>query len=296
MRGNQRTYVAAAFVALILAGTAIYGFTRSGEAVPGVTRQLGYGLLLIWMALLLYAVMRLLGSHPTARTVSGVIAVMGILFALPVLVAGSIYGWVLLFGGALVLYFLWDSDWSDFVTPVLLAGLGSFAVGMTFAYLQAAQIRNAIFIGPTLAQTASNLERLLATTEMFAGFLTLYYVFVLALMLLAAFALARTVRDRNARAGSTAGFVAAGALLALAFGLVNGTNLRIIQADIIYKQARPLDAQASTQSDPALWDTPIAIYEQAISLAPLEDFYYLFLGRALLEKAAVTEDAGSRSI
>ena len=80
-------------------------------------------------------------------------------------------------------------------------------------------------------------------------------------------------------------------MLALAFVLVNSTNLRIIQADIIYKQARPLDAQASTQNDPALWDTPIAIYEHAVSLAPLEDFYYLFLGRALLEKAGVTDDA-----
>ncbi|NLF63727.1 MAG: hypothetical protein GX579_03920 [Chloroflexi bacterium] len=291
VRGNQRTYAAAAFVAMILAGAAVYGFTRSSAAVPGVTRQLGYGLLLVWTALLLYAVMRLVASHPTARTVSGVIAVMAVLFALPVLVAGSIYGWVLLAGGALVLYFLWDSDWSDFVTPVLLAGLGSFAVGMAFAYLQAAQIRNAIFIGPTLAETASNLERLLATTDMFAGFLTLFYVFVFVLMLLAAFALAGAVRERNERTGTTAGFITAGALLALAFVLVNSTNLRIIQADIIYKQARPLDAQASTQNDPALWDTPIAIYEHAVSLAPLEDFYYLFLGRALLEKAGVTDDA-----
>src|SRR5690606_33660390 len=123
--------------------------------------------------------------------------------------------------------------------------------GMVFAYLQAAQIHNAIFVGPALGPPATNQERLRATTDMFAGFLTLFYVFVFAMLLLAAFALAGGVRERNARGGSPAGFVAAGALLALAFVLVNGTNLRIIQADIIYKQARPLDAQASTQNDPA---------------------------------------------
>lgn len=288
--GNQRTYAAGTFVALILAGAAVYGFTRSGAAVTSVTRQLGYGLLLVWTALLLYAVTRLVGSHANARTVSGVIAVLGVLFALPVLVAGSVYGWPLLLGSALVLYLLWDSDWSDFVTPVLLAGLGSFAVGIAYAFLQAAQIRNAIFIGPAVGQTTSNLERLLATTDLFAGFLTLLYVFVFLLMLLGGFALAGEVSGRRVRTGATTGFAALGVLLVAAFVLVTTTNLRIIQADIIYKQARPLDAQASAQNDPALWDTPIAIYEHAISRAPLEDFYYLFLGRALLEKAAVTAD------
>jgi tetratricopeptide (TPR) repeat protein len=291
IRGKERTYAAGAFVAMILAGAAAYGFSRAEADLASVTQRLGYGLLLIWTALLLYAVMRLVTGHPAARTTSGVIAVFGALVALPVLVAGSVYGWVLLAGSALVLYFLWDDDWHDFVTPVLLAGLGSFSVGMAYAYVQAAQIRNAIFFGPDLDQSVSTVERLLATVNLFAGFLTLYYVFVLGLMLLAAFVLARPGSDRTSRAGTTTGFLALGIVLALAFALVNNTNLRIIQADIIYKQARPLDAQASGQSDPALWDTPIAIYEHALSLAPLEDFYYLFLGRALLEKAGVTEDA-----
>jgi tetratricopeptide (TPR) repeat protein len=39
----------------------------------------------------------------------------------------------------------------------------------------------------------------------------------------------------------------------------------------------------------------VAIYEHAIELAPLEDFYYLFLGAAYLEQASITEEASART-
>ena len=44
-----------------------------------------------------------------------------------------------------------------------------------------------------------------------------------------------------------------------------------------------------------VWDAAIAIYEQAIARTPEEDFYYLFLGRALLERAGLSEDATERT-
>ncbi|MCA9923938.1 MAG: peptidylprolyl isomerase, partial [Anaerolineales bacterium] len=40
-----------------------------------------------------------------------------------------------------------------------------------------------------------------------------------------------------------------------------------------------------------LWDTAIAIYQDALSRTPREDFYYLFLGRAYLERSSLSEDA-----
>ncbi len=39
----------------------------------------------------------------------------------------------------------------------------------------------------------------------------------------------------------------------------------------------------------------IAIYETAVDRTPAEDFYYLFLGRAYLERAAITEDASTQT-
>ena len=44
-----------------------------------------------------------------------------------------------------------------------------------------------------------------------------------------------------------------------------------------YKQADPYDRQG-------MWDISIVLDQEAIRLAPTEDFYYLFLGRALMEK------------
>jgi tetratricopeptide (TPR) repeat protein len=59
---------------------------------------------------------------------------------------------------------------------------------------------------------------------------------------------------------------------------VSFSNLNPIRADIIYKQADPWDKQSQ-------WDASIAHYKHAIDITPNEDFYYLWLGRAFLEKA-----------
>jgi tetratricopeptide (TPR) repeat protein len=99
-----------------------------------------------------------------------------------------------------------------------------------------------------------------------------------------------------AKASATlAGTLSFVALLILAFIVVSQTNLKVIQADIVYKRADPWDKQAARSNDPALWDNAIAIYEHAIELAPREDFYYLWLGRAYLERSSVTEDTAEQA-
>ena len=82
---------------------------------------------------------------------------------------------------------------------------------------------------------------------------------------------------------------------------ISQSNVRQVQADMIYKRARPYDDQA-TRSNQAtaearreLWDTAIAIYNAAIDRMPAEDFYYLFLGRGYLERAAITEDPAEQA-
>lgn len=75
----------------------------------------------------------------------------------------------------------------------------------------------------------------------------------------------------------------AGLVLFLVPILVVRFNLQPIQADIVYKQGDPWDRQRQ-------YAVAISHYQRAIELAPQEDFYYLYLGRALLEYAAALED------
>jgi tetratricopeptide (TPR) repeat protein len=56
------------------------------------------------------------------------------------------------------------------------------------------------------------------------------------------------------------------------------TNLNTVRADIVYKHAK-------SYFEAGQWDASIALHQQAVKIAPKEDYYYLFLGSALLEKA-----------
>ena len=49
-------------------------------------------------------------------------------------------------------------------------------------------------------------------------------------------------------------------------------------------------AEAASTGELSNWDSAIAIYQDAIDRAPQEDFYYLFLGRAYLERSNITSD------
>jgi tetratricopeptide (TPR) repeat protein len=66
---------------------------------------------------------------------------------------------------------------------------------------------------------------------------------------------------------------------------VLNTNLKVVHADMVYKHAQPYERER-------MWDFSIILHQEAISLAPQEDFYHLFLGRAFLEKAKSAPVAG----
>ncbi len=65
---------------------------------------------------------------------------------------------------------------------------------------------------------------------------------------------------------------------ALAAWLIYASNISIVRADIYYKQG--LSYENVEQ-----WDAAVRYYQEAINIAPNQDFYYLFLGRAQMEKA-----------
>jgi tetratricopeptide (TPR) repeat protein len=73
---------------------------------------------------------------------------------------------------------------------------------------------------------------------------------------------------------------------ALGLAIILRVNVRPIQADTYYKQGLAYEEAGS-------WEGAIVLYREAAGLQPSEDFYDLFLGRALLQLATMTQEGGS---
>ena len=81
--------------------------------------------------------------------------------------------------------------------------------------------------------------------------------------------------------------ITAGISLVLILYVGFGPALHPIQADIYFKQAKAFHkARRYTEAE--------IIYRKVLDLAPHEDYYYLFLGKAYLEHAQQTKDAQKR--
>jgi tetratricopeptide (TPR) repeat protein/O-antigen ligase len=76
-------------------------------------------------------------------------------------------------------------------------------------------------------------------------------------------------------------------LAIVAVVLIFATNVSTVKADIYYKQGLKLE-------ESQLWDRAIQRYDMAISLAPDQDYYYLFLGRALMSQAGAAPSSEER--
>jgi len=114
--------------------------------------------------------------------------------------------------------------------------------------------------------------------------LVLYYTFVLLLLLAIAGVL--LLRRRSSppsfwrlRYGWLYPVLVIGVVI-----LIFTTNINVIRADIVYKHAKSYFERRQ-------YDASIALYQQAVKMAPKEDYYYLFLGSALLEKAKQAAEA-----
>ncbi len=133
---------------------------------------------------------------------------------------------------------------------------------------------------------ASNLEDVLRQVKMSESLLGDFYLFLLIILVLLGFVLAYRQPGSPKASRLLAGVPALGVLIIVLI-LAAFTNLRIVQADVAFKAAE-LFAQ------PNSWPVAIAIYQRANSLAPNEDYYYLFLGRAYLEHAKSIPQEGER--
>ncbi len=171
-----------------------------------------------------------------------------------------------LVGGAITVALTRRSNWPLASLLYSFISLGCFLI---FFVIRTRQMQIGI--------TVTSLGDLLRQASAVANGLVLYYVFALLLLLAIAGALLpkRSLPSSfwQPRYGWLYPFLVVGVA-----ALIFTTNLSVIRADVIYKHAKSYFGAGQ-------YDASIALYQQAVKLAPNEDYYYLFLGSALLEKA-----------
>ena len=130
-------------------------------------------------------------------------------------------------------------------------------------------------------------ERILDFVDHMARFPVAYYVALFLTVLAAGLILAGKGPSGTPWARRAPATLAALAGLALSLYVGFGPSLQTIQADIYFKQAKAFhNARRYSEAE--------AIYRRVLNLAPGEDYYYLFLGKALLEHAQSTRDPQAR--
>jgi tetratricopeptide (TPR) repeat protein len=138
-----------------------------------------------------------------------------------------------------------------------------------------------------MARTAAaDISQVLDQVQRFENLLTGFYIYILLILLILGYFLPETSTSRL-KSFSFAGAATAGVGLIIVLLLSAYSNLRVVQADIAFKLAEPFTRSGQ-------WPVAIAIYNRANDLAPTEDYYYLFLGRAYLEHAKTLENPDER--
>jgi len=257
--------LAVAVIGGFVLGTLAFCFTTNAE-------HLSQPLLIVWRAL---TVLPAQGS----RTSYGALMIV----VLAWLMGAAVFMAEMARGGA---FRERPGDWGLATVVYLLVSL---TVGLGFGLVLAD--RQAVLTA--LQAQARTVEEAIRIADRIAGLLTTYYWFILFVLAAGGGAL-WLGSQRQPPAGTPVqvvahpwGVLGLVVVLVMAAPTIILTNLRPIQADIVYKQASPYDEGQQ-------WVVAIEHYKHAIQLTPREDFYYLYLGRAYLEYASAVEDAALR--
>ena len=147
----------------------------------------------------------------------------------------------------------------------VLVSLGIFFAFATFHYM---------IVG--YQPQIENIDDLLSYSQLLSSTIVVYYVALFILIILAALALARDAwLPRTLRRWASLPILII--LMVGVAAVIFTTNVNIVRADIHYKQGLNWDNAQQ-------WDASMALYEESIRLAPAQDWYYLFMARAMLEK------------
>ncbi len=146
--------------------------------------------------------------------------------------------------------------------------------------------------------------------------ITAYYAGLLVLGVLIAVALLRTI-SLPERLWRPANLWVYPIPILLAVVVAFATNVNPVKADIYYKTglkleeeangylgtAQTLESQGRTEEATPLYEAALArldrsaeFYNRALSLTPDQDYYYLFLGRAMMGKATATDDPQAKEL
>ena len=274
---------------------------------PGSTAVLIRSLFLLFGVISLWVAWDLIRRHDGGRLAGLVAAVVGLILALPLLIMGAFApALVLAVLCAFLLYLLWDPKIKPILLPPIVLALASLLIGLVYTYFHALLLREAslyllflqgiepistlftLLFRPNFQVTTLDQARLLEVMQA-TRLITFYYLFLFSMLLLAGYMFARRSIALARSRGRSVAFAGVFVSIILVVFLVRQTNLRPVQADMVFKRGRPFDVAATQDQSPQLWDVAIAIYEEALNMAPFEDYYHLFLGRALLERATVAE-------
>jgi tetratricopeptide (TPR) repeat protein len=176
----------------------------------------------------------------------------------------------------------------------LAAGLGlSFVVTMMGWIAMTTHLANIASIQP------QDLEQLIGSANAVAATLTVFYMLlVLVLMGLATALVVETPLMGTGRSGQRGrGLVSQSPVAILAYATLPVAallgsiflNMQVIQADVIYKTGLQFDDSGQPQA-------AIPLFQRALALAPNEDYYYLFLGRAYLNATNSIAEESQRDI
>jgi tetratricopeptide (TPR) repeat protein len=259
----------------------------------------------VGVAILLFA------NRPLGRLLGGMLGLFLMILAVPILIngfgggiAGFLPAFLTLLAGGVLLWLLWDNHWRNLLWPITGYVLLSFLIGIGYTFLHASRYRSILFFRP--AGTIPSAIELRVLEAIQSGTLLMsFYAFLFLILFLMAWAISWSELSGGRRDGyepaihSNRGH--AGCCLLAAIILVIQSNFVPIQADMIFKRARPFDEQATrsiqanTTARIEAWDAAIATYGEAINRIPTEDYYYLFQSRALLERAGLTTNADDRA-
>ncbi|HSF82763.1 MAG TPA: hypothetical protein VLA49_16120, partial [Anaerolineales bacterium] len=168
------------------------------------------------------------------------------------------------------------SIWRIFILTLLISG------AFTLLYW----IWHANSLAIIARSVASTVGGVLEQVKRYEGLITKFYIFLFFGVLVLGYSLggSNSIKLRYVKVTSILSVTLG---LIFAIFLIAYTNIRVIQADIAFKLANPF-----TSGDQ--WPIAIQIYNRANLLAPNEDYYYLFLGRAYLEYAKLIPEPVQR--
>ena len=168
--------------------------------------------------------------------------------------------------------------WSFLKQLLFILGL-SFLLGFIYWIWHTANLSSIV------SGNISSLDELFGQVSTFERLLTNFYIYIF--FLLFTLAGAFTFKDITAKHlqsySSTAGVIATIILFPIITWLAVSTNLRVVQADIVFRIG-------GSFARPGQWPVAVEVYKRANQLAPREDYYYLSLAGAYFEQAKAIDD------